>query len=369
VRKVDKLVLTELFGPWCFGVAIFTVLIMAGSFLFQLTRYLSEGADPFIIVSLTLFLLPGVLVKTFSMAMLLASLLAFGRLSGDSEIVALKASGVSVGRIMVPVAGLGLAVSLLAFLFGEFVVPNASYQAVSLRGRIDKQLDSTRQQSTSYPLMQDGKLVGYLVARDYSIGRRTVYDATIVAYDENAKPSSFLHAEELMYSDIDNWRIEGKATLYSAERGTKVEFHDGAWPTDIPKPSVSLDNLIAQTLRDLDAFGLRQMRDEIEKERQKPNPDRAQIANLEFGFWNKITLPLAALVFGLVGAPLGIRSHRTGAATGFWLSVVIIFGYLLLTNVMSIMAQGGAVPSYVASFGPIVIGLIVGIVLIQKRNV
>ncbi len=368
MRRVDKLVLSELFGPWCFGVAIFTVLIMAGSFLFQLTRYLSEGADPVTILSLTIFLLPGVLVKTFSMAMLLASLLAFGRLSSDSEIVALKASGISIGRIMMPVAGLGLAVSLLAFAFGEFLVPQAAYQAVSLRSRIDKQLDGTRQQSTSYPLMRDGKLVGYLVARDFSIGRRTVFGATIVAYDENGNPSNFLHADELVYNDIDNWRIPGKATLYSAERGTKVEFTEGAWPTNIPKPNVSLDNIIAQTLRDLDAFSMSQMKEEIEQERKKPNPDRAQIANLEFGYWNKLTLPLAALVFGLVGAPLGIRSHRTGAATGFWLSVVIIFGYLLLTNVMSIMAQGGAVPSYVASFGPIVIGLVVGIYLIHNRN-
>lgn len=368
MRRLDKLVLGELFGPWCFGVAIFTVLIMAGSFLFQLTRYLSEGADPLITVQLTIFLLPGVLVKTFSMAMLLASLLAFGRLSGDSEIVALKAGGVSVGRIMLPVAMMGFSVALLAFIFGEFVVPNASYRAVSLRTTIEKQLDKSRQQSTSYPLMENGKMVGYLLARDYSIGQRKLYDATIVAYGEDERPANFLQADELEYSDIDNWRIIGAATLYSAERGTKVEFKDGVWPTGIPKPQVTLDNLIAQTLRDLDAFSMTQMKEEIKKEKEKPNPDLSQVANLEFGYWNKITLPLAALVFGLVGAPLGIRSHRTGAATGFWLSVVIIFGYLLLTNVMSIMAQGGAVPSYVASFGPIVIGLIVGISLIQKRN-
>ncbi|MCH8980291.1 MAG: LptF/LptG family permease, partial [Armatimonadetes bacterium] len=84
--------------------------------------------------------------------------------------------------------------------------------------------------------------------------------------------------------------------------------------------------------------------------------------------WNKLALPLAALVFGLVGAPLGIRNHRAGTATGFALSVVIIFGYMMLANAMSIMAQGGRMPAFIASFTPIVIGLVVAMVLIQRRN-
>lgn len=369
MRRLDKLVIGELFGPWVFGVAIFTVLIMAGSFLFQLTRYLSQGADPFLTGLLTIYLLPGVMAKTFPMAMLLATLLGFGRLSGDSEIVALKAGGISVGRIMVPVGIMGFCVSLLAFVFGELVVPAASYQAIGLRAKMDRDLGGTKQQSTSYPLTQDGKLVGYLVAKDFNMGRRTLYGAAIVGFDEEGQPANLLQATELRFTDIKDWRIIGSATLYSLERGTKVEFHDGAWPTQIPRPTMSIDNLIAQGLRDLDVFSMSQMQREIDKERAKPNPDKANIANLEFGYWNKITLPLAALVFGLVGAPLGIRSHRAGAATGFWLSVVIIFGYLLLTNAMSIMAQGGAVPSSLASFGPIVIGLVVAIFLIQKRNV
>ena len=79
-------------------------------------------------------------------------------------------------------------------------------------------------------------------------------------------------------------------------------------------------------------------------------------------------LPLAALVFGLLGAPLGIRNHRAGNATGFGLAIAIIFLYFLLTNVMAIAAQGGLVPSYVASFLPVLIGLVTAIVLVQRRN-
>ena len=125
---------------------------------------------------------------------------------------------------------------------------------------------------------------------------------------------------------------------------------------------------IVQALKDLDALSMADMKKQIERQRALPDYDKKQVSNLEFGLWNKIALPLAALVFGLVGAPLGIRNHRAGTATGFALSVVIIFGYMMLSNAMSIMAQGGRIPAYMASFTPIVIGLAVAIVLIQRRN-
>src|SRR6188474_1121489 len=103
MRRVDRLVIKEIFGPWLFGVAIFTVLIWAGSFLFKFTEYLVSGIEMSTVIKLTVLTLPAIMAKTFSMATLLAGLLAFGRLSSDSEIVALRAAGASIGRIMRPV--------------------------------------------------------------------------------------------------------------------------------------------------------------------------------------------------------------------------------------------------------------------------
>jgi len=123
MRHVDRLVIKELFGPWIFGVAIFSTLILAGSFLFELTRYIAQGANIMQVAQLAAMLTPGVVAKTFPMAVLLATLLAFGRLSGDSEIVALRAGGVSLPRIIAPVGVFGFLVSLLTVGFNELVVP------------------------------------------------------------------------------------------------------------------------------------------------------------------------------------------------------------------------------------------------------
>jgi lipopolysaccharide export system permease protein len=370
VKRLDKLVFGELAGPWAFGVAIFTVLIMAGSFLFELTRYLSEGVDPITTLQLVALLLPGIMAKTFPMAMLLAALLAFGRLSGDSEITALKAAGVSVGRMMLPVFFFSFGVFLLAFFFTEEIVPSASLRATELRTDIDTELRDRSEQPIFYDVYEDGILRALITAKDFSLASRTLSDAHIVTFNTEGERESVFFVEDLEYVGEEDWEARGETSGFILSEDNFISFasSDGVWPEQVAQPSMSPEDLLARTLRDLDALSMAQMAEQIRKEKANPNANQDQVANLEFGYWNKIALPLASVVFGLVGATLGIRNARTGASTGFWLSVIIIFGYLMITNALSIFARGGAVPAWVASFTPVAIGLIVAAVLIGKRN-
>ncbi|MBX3097701.1 MAG: LptF/LptG family permease [Fimbriimonadaceae bacterium] len=367
MRRLDRLILGEIFGPWAFGVAIFSVLILAGSFLFDLTRYMAQGASIFAVIELLILLLPGVLSKTFPMAVLLATLLAFGRLSGESEIVALKASGVSVRRIMAPVAVFGFAVFLSAFLFTEFVVPSAAKRATQLKETITRQLSGMTDRDAARSLYENGELKGFINARDFDLSSRTLRGVVMNLLGSDGQVAYTLSAPEMRFEDDQNWRVIGEATLYDLRTGIKATA-DGIWPNNVKPPKVTPEDILAQTLKDLDALSMQQMAAQIEKERNNPATRRDQVSNLEFGYWNKLTIPLGALVFGLVGAPLGIRNHRTGTATGFWMSVMIIFGYLMVTNVMSLFAQGGRIPAWAASFTPVIIGLIVGAILIVRKD-
>lgn len=367
MKRIDRLIIGELLGPWVFGVAIFTVLIAAGQFLFQITEYLAAGANVMTTMKLMGLLMPGVMAKTFSMAVLLSSLLAFGRLSGDSEIVALRAGGVSVARIMVPVGLFGLLVFFLALLFNEKIVPSATYQAIDLRIELEGELDGKTDQPTSRSIYEDGELKMMLVARDFDINDRMLSGVVLVVYGSDGKPETYVYTELMEYTNESNWRFPNGGEIVSANSGFRGSFGQ-AGPDKLPKLDVTPNDLILPILKDLDALSMKQMKQLIDREKSQPVYDEKQVSNLEFGYWNKLALPLAALVFGLVGAPLGIRNHRAGTATGFALSVVIIFGYMMLANAMSIMAQGGRIPAFVASFTPIVIGLVVAIVLIQRRN-
>jgi lipopolysaccharide export system permease protein len=368
VKCIDRLIVGELIGPWFFGVAIFTVLIAAGQFLFQITQYLASGVDIWLTMQLLSYLMPGVIVKTFSMSMLLSTLLAFGRLSGDSEIVAMRAGGISLWRIMAPVAVFGALASVLAFAFGEYVVPGATLKALKIQLDLEAESKNRREQVTSRAIYKDGVLQMLLIARDFDIANQVLRGVTIVTYNAAGEEELIVSSPRMTFENRTEWEMPEGGRMRVLESGVLIDFKGPALPTEVSNPDVTPDDLIAQALRQLDALSMRQMKTQIEREKSRPGYSKKQVANLEFGYWNKVALPLAALVFGLVGAPLGIRSHRAGTATGFALSVVIIFGYMMLANAMSIMAQGGRVPAYVASFSPIVIGLVVGIVLIHRRN-
>ena len=372
LNRIDALVLKEIAGPWVFGVTIFTTLIMAGTYLFKITNFIVQGIDPALLLQLTAVLMPGIIVKTFSMASLLAALLAFGRLSSDSEIVALKAAGASMGRIMRPVLFFCLGVGLLAFIVNETIVPGAATKATTIQIEIAKKLDSSSWKPVFSPINdpRTGQVAAMVVALDFNFQKRTLKGAWVLSYDKSGDPGYMLYAPQLQYQDEQNWRIVGGSKLFSYSGQEIGEFNGDIWPSVMPTMAFKPEDILAGNLKDLDSFSMRKTLETIQEARKHPLAvSKAQVANLEYGYFNKMALPLAAIIFGLVGAPLGIRNHRTGAASGFFLSILIIFGYMTLANLMAVYAQGGSIPSWAASFAPLLLGVVFAAILIRRRNV
>ena len=370
MKRVDWLILDEIVGPWCFGVGLFTVLIFAGNYLFMLSQFFVSGAPPGQVIELTLLYLPGVIIKTFAMAMLLAGLLGFGRLSSDSEIVAMRAAGVSIRRMMQPVAAFAILVALVSFALNELFVPPATMRALQLQDQITREIKGNSDQALAYSVKDDktGNQTLLISASGFDLGTRTLRKVTITSFDKQGNPSFFLTTPILSYQGQASWRIMGGGTIVAANGGYSANLSGDAWPTQIQTAKFTPEDLMRQDLKQLDAFSLSEMQRQIRQAKNDPHTPKKQIANLEYGFWNKFALPLAALVYGLLGAPLGIRNVRAGAATGFAVAVAIIFVYITLANLMNVYAGGGVIPAYLASFTPLLIGLVAAGVIIWRRN-
>jgi lipopolysaccharide export system permease protein len=82
--------------------------------------------------------------------------------------------------------------------------------------------------------------------------------------------------------------------------------------------------------------------------------------------YQKIALPMASLIFALIGTPLGLRPHRSSSAMGLGLAIVIIFGYWVLMHYMTILGDNGAVTPAAAAFIPTFLGCAAGIALIAR---
>jgi lipopolysaccharide export system permease protein len=133
MKRIDRLIAGELLGPWVFGAAMFTSLLMAAIYLGRIAGYVVDGLSVPTILNITFLMIPPLLVKTLAMSTLLGALLAFGRLSGDSEIVALRAAGASIYRIIWPVAMFSFGVAVLTYVLNDTFV-NQCFNPLSKKG-------------------------------------------------------------------------------------------------------------------------------------------------------------------------------------------------------------------------------------------
>lgn len=368
MKRIDRLIVGELVGPWVFGVGLFTALLFAGGILNKLTSYFVAGAPTSVIFRLILLAVPAIMVKTFSMSMLLSGLLGFGRLSSDSELVALKAGGASIPRILRPVMLASLLVAFVTFGFNELVVPRAARAGVALMASLVRE-GKVGGTGEAHPIVQKGKVAAFLGAKKVDLATGEMQHVSVVAIDDEGNPTWLLDAPHARYRPPSDWRIEGSARLVPIkDPRAVVQLRGGAWPLDfVPQPVGTLEDLLDKK-EDYDSYTLSELRTKIAQMRREGNRQPSEVNDYEYGYYNKFSVALAALVFGTLGAVLGIRNHRTGTASGFALAVGIIFGYIAIANFMNEWAKGGLLPPWVSSFAPLCIGAVACGVIIYRRN-
>ena len=145
IRILDKYIFREVFLSFLFAICAFSAVFIGSGTLFRIAQYITDyGASLPSVIKIFVFSLPGVVMWTFPMSMLLASLLTFGRLSSSSEITAMKSCGIGFGRIAAPAILLGFLVSVGAILFNEHVVPRRSTSSSRRSRAARSSVSSTR---------------------------------------------------------------------------------------------------------------------------------------------------------------------------------------------------------------------------------
>lgn len=347
---------------------MFTALLMSATYLDRLARYLVSGIAPSLVGELVALFIPALLIKTFSMATLLGSLLAFGRLSSDSEIVALRAAGLSLTRIVRPVAAFSTLIAIVTFVSNDVFVPAAGKEATVLENKIARMQGGNLNDPKTIFVVEHGKLRAAIIAQGINPANQTLHNVTLNSYDENAKLVAVLTTPMLTWRSKDDWICAGAHIVSMSAGHDDIDVKGEIWPGEIPKLHTNFQDLIALADDDFDAVSMKELRDRIDSHRKIGDKTADELINYEYGYWNKLSVPLAAVVFGVLGAVLGIRNHRTGTATGFALAVAIIFGYVTMMRFLNQWAMGGVIPAWVASFAPLFLGSVAAGTIMQRRN-
>jgi lipopolysaccharide export system permease protein len=209
ITILDRYLVAELWGPFAFGLSVFTMIFIATQIL-AIGRLVSEEHAP-IWAAIQYFLwdMPQYLLYVIPMAMLLGTLLAVQRLSGESEITALRAGGISLDRIVVPLAVVGLGVSIASLALQEIVVPAANDQAAYIREAVIKHLSPAAGNLTVVSALPDGgKQVTIAGALDAAT--QSLLDVTVLRYDRRQQLVEMIQSERAKYDDLSVRRRTGE---------------------------------------------------------------------------------------------------------------------------------------------------------------
>ena len=347
----------EIPPPFLLGVATFTFALLMGRILRLADMVVTNGVPLADVLRMVLYLLPSFFLVTIPMAFLLAILLAFGRLSGDSEITAMKACGVSLYGMLPPVFCFALIAYLAGALITVYAVPwgNTSFK---------KLLVDVAEARASLGIKEkvfNDDFPGMVIYTDrYNQRKQTMTGILIQDERDPLDPSTIYARSGVINSDpatksirlrLDNGsihRTQGK-TGYRL-----VEFRSYDLNINLNQASQAVNR------NELD-MSLAELRANLASGRF----DAKMMRDMRLEYHRRFSLPFACLIFALVGMPLGIQNQRSGKAAGFTVSIALLLCYYIVLSAGKALGEKGLLSPLLAAWSPNILFVTLGIYLFK----
>ena len=365
LRVLDRYMIKDLAPPFALVVCVLTFFLVIDR-VYQLTDLVITKSVPFhFVLGLLLFMLPGVLALTVPMALLVSVLLVCGRLAGDLEVAALKASGVSPLRLFRPFLAFAVVVSGAVATLPLLIAPAAS-------GAFQNQLFQILQTKATTGIKERtftasfSQMVMYV---DDISASQVALRGLLVSDERDPKLSRIIVAREgRLFSDAKNRRVTMRfidGSVSETDTGdarrfrlTAFSLYDLNLPLDNPQRAAER---IEKPEKEMSVQALRETIADLKPQGQIVTP-------FEVELHKRFSLPVAPLVFILVGFPLGIRTQRGGRALALGLSLGVVVLYYVIHTFLEGLALRGRIPAGVAMWLPNAIFGAIGLGLLHNAT-
>ncbi len=365
--RIDRYVFREVLGPLVLGLLVYTFLLLM-QFLFRSAEMIIRRDVPAELVGkLLLLTLPNIIVLTIPMSFLFGILVAVGRLSSDSELVAMRASGISLYSLYRPIFILSLILTILNMFLMVWAVPRGNNSLQSLRldilsGSVTKQVEPR----VFYEDWQGVVLYVFDTPADSSY-----WDGVFVAEDLESSESQVTVAER------GEVRVDktGDRLVLHLEKAVvhKVDLED---PTEYDMTSfdiverVLVDRYAAgQKIKVTSSKSVREMTvGELREQLKNPKLNLELRSLTEVEIHKKFAIPVACMVFGILALALGYSSGHGSRSSGFAMSIVVIMIYYALLNNGEEMSRVGKIEPWLAMWIPNMVLAVAGGFLLMRRN-
>jgi LPS export ABC transporter permease LptF/LPS export ABC transporter permease LptG len=362
MRLLDRYIVREIIPPFLIALVVFTFVLIIPFIIELAEELIAKGVAWPTILQLMLTLVPASLALTIPMALLLGILVAFGRLSGDREIVVMMACGVSAYRLLRPVLVLAVIAAGATFWVMVEAIPDANQtnREITLRVVADRAEGQVRPRA----FFEDFPDTVLYVREIPATGG---WQDVLAADTKNA-------AQPIIYL-----ARRGRMVINREKETIEMVLEDGArHTTNAKEPAVYEMVRFEQLIVSLDPRSVFQST-LPRGEREMTIPElQARIAELKgnnLPFHNpvieihkKFSIPVACFVFALLGVALGVSNRKDGKLASFVLGIGVIFTYYVIMFTSEALTKGALLPAWLSMWMPNIILGAAGIALLVSRS-
>jgi lipopolysaccharide export system permease protein len=338
----------EMIRPFFLGVAGGAVMMLGNQLFIYADLLVKKGAPPLTILHILLLNLPAILVVTFPIAALFATLLTLGRMGADSEMTALRAAGIPYRKVLIPLLCIGLLISGLALFTHEVIVPQTNQKVKTLNTNLILAQDALPF-NPGEVVRVDSDLWFHVGSMDPKTG--LMQDLLIL--DRKAETGHLRYPQVISAQRAQRvgqvWHLQGVVIRRYDEQGrTYYEGHVAEMELNIVNQLVGLvyAERVPQEQRAAELW------EQCRRYRKEQRP-AADVARCLTEYHLKFAIPLASFFAILVAAPLGLQTVRqTGRYGSVALAIVLVFVYYVLMSLGRAMGRVGYVDPWLAAWLP-----------------
>ena len=364
-RILDEYILREFTGMFALVLAGFVLLMIVFTFFDLVGDILRNHIALSIVGAYLLNLTPSMLYNIAPLAVLIAALVTFGVMNRNSEIVAIKATGISLYRLIIPIVTMAAVLAVVLFLFDQYYLPQANRKQEALRNQIKGRPTQTYlhpEQKWMFgqkPLPgEPGRIFYY---EFFDPDRNEFANLSVFEFD----PGTFqltrrIFAKRVVWSrDSAGWVFEN-GWVRDVE-GANVRDYRTFLETSFPEIRATPDYFKKEDLQSQEMnFG---QLDHYIHDLQQSGFDTKR---LSVALWHKLSYPLIAVVMAVLAIPFALSMGRRGSITGVAVAIGVALAYMVIDNLFGAMGYVNYLPAYMAAWSAdVLFGLAGGYLLLK----
>lgn len=317
-------------------------IVMLVQTLFELMDFFVNQKVPFLItLEILLLYIPAQMVMTFPISGLLAAELNMGRLCRDSELIAIEASGVSIRRFLLPYVLFAFLVAIGSFLLNDFVVPETNHKAQTMvRYYVYKKAPPKIQQNVFFRDAENR----YFYVNELDATTWEMKNVIIYELGKNRQFPDVILAQRARWVE-DQWVLEEGVLHRYGENGSLEEEVEFASMTIDMKEEL---REFFEKQRSPEEMSSRELKKQIDILRQAGS----ETQKFEVAYHFKYSLPFSAVVFILMGMPLGVQRTRDTKTLGVIVTVILAFVYYMLLSIFRSLGRGDVLSPWLSAWMP-----------------